>query len=133
STGTPICDVYGAAVSVLAGERTALNFLQRLSGIATQTAAFVEAVAGTGASILDTRKTSPGWRLLEKYAVRIGGGTNHRVGLYDMLLIKDNHIDAAGGIRAAIEAAQVHPLSAELPMVVEVKDLDELQTALDFP
>ena len=129
SQGTPVCDVTGEARSVLSGERTALNFLQRLSGVATKTHRFVEAAAGTKAVILDTRKTTPGWRLLEKYAVRMGGGQNHRMGLYDMVLIKDNHIDAAGGISPAIRAAQ----TTNLPIVVEVKDLDELREALSHP
>jgi len=129
SKGTPVCDVNGDARSVLAGERTALNFLQRLSGVATKTRRFVDAVSETNAVILDTRKTTPGWRLLEKYAVRMGGGQNHRMGLYDMVLIKDNHIDAAGGITPAIRAAQ----TTNLPIVVEVKDLDELREALTHP
>jgi len=124
--GMVICEVRGAGRSVLSGERVALNFLQHLSGIASLTAKFVAAVNGTKAVILDTRKTTPGWRLLEKYAVRMGGGQNHRIGLYDMVLIKDNHIDAAGGITAAVLAAQ----AAALPIEVEVKNLDELCEAL---
>ena len=124
--GTVICEVRGAGRSVLSGERVALNFLQHLSGVASLTAKFVAAVKGTKAVILDTRKTTPGWRLLEKYAVRMGGGQNHRIGLYDMVLIKDNHIDAAGGITAAVTAAQ----AAQLPIEVEVKNLDELCEAL---
>lgn len=124
--GTVICEVRGAGRSVLSGERVALNFLQHLSGIASLTAKFVAAVKGTKAVILDTRKTTPGWRLLEKYAVRMGGGQNHRIGLYDMVLIKDNHIDAAGGITAAVTAVQ----AAALPIEVEVKNLDELCEAL---
>ncbi len=124
--GTVICEVRGAGRSVLSGERVALNFLQHLSGIASLTAKFVAAVKGTKAVILDTRKTTPGWRLLEKYAVRMGGGQNHRIGLYDMVLIKDNHIDAAGGITAAVTAAQ----AAGLPIEVEVKNHDELCEAL---
>jgi len=124
--GTVICEVSGAGRSVLTGERVALNFLQHLSGIASLTAQFVEAVDGTNTVILDTRKTTPGWRVLEKYAVRMGGGQNHRMGLYDMVLIKDNHIDAAGGISNAVNAAR----SAGLPIEVEVKNLDELREAL---
>ncbi|MBN8639218.1 MAG: carboxylating nicotinate-nucleotide diphosphorylase [Anaerolineae bacterium] len=124
--GTVICEVRGAGRSVLSGERVALNFLQHLSGVASLTAKFVAAVKGTKAVILDTRKTTPGWRLLEKYAVRMGGGENHRIGLYDMVLIKDNHIDAAGGITAAVTAVQ----AAALPIEVEVKNLDELCEAL---
>jgi nicotinate-nucleotide pyrophosphorylase (carboxylating) len=98
----PIARLFGPAISILACERVALNFLQRLSGIATLTQEFVEAVALTKAKILDTRKTTPGWRLLEKYAVHCGGGSNHRFGLDDMFLIKENHIAAAGGITAAV-------------------------------
>jgi len=124
--GTVICEVSGLGRSVLSGERVALNFLQHLSGIASLTAQFVEAVDGTNTVILDTRKTTPGWRVLEKYAVRMGGGQNHRMGLYDMVLIKDNHIDAAGGITNAVNAAR----SAGLPIEVEVKNLDELREAL---
>jgi nicotinate-nucleotide pyrophosphorylase (carboxylating) len=102
--------------------------LQHLSGIATLTRAFVDAVAGTRATILDTRKTHPGYRVLEKYAVRVGGGQNHRMSLHDMLLVKDNHIEAAGSISAAVKRARAaHP---DLPIEVEVKDLDELREAL---
>lgn len=132
SPGTLVCEVEGSGRSVLTGERVALNFLQRLSGIATLTAQFVKAVTGTDAVILDTRKTTPGWRLLEKYAVRLGGGHNHRMGLYDMVLIKDNHIDAAGGITAAVEAVRQSPNAAELQVEVEVKTLDELREALSL-
>ena len=128
--GMVVCEVIGAGRSVLTGERVALNFLQHLSGIATLTACFVEAVAGTKAIILDTRKTTPGWRALEKYAVRMGGGSNHRIGLYDMVLIKDNHIDAAGGITAAVDAVRAEPSAQGLAVEVEVKDLDELREAL---
>jgi nicotinate-nucleotide pyrophosphorylase (carboxylating) len=130
--GQVVAEVYGESRSVLAGERVSLNFLQRLSGVATLTAQFVEAVKDTNAIILDTRKTTPGWRMLEKYAVRIGGGQNHRVGLYDMVLIKDNHIEAAGGVLAAIKAAQANPLTAQLPIEVEVKNEQELREALEF-
>ncbi len=98
-----LAHLYGPMASILAGERVALNFLQRLSGIATLTHKFVEAVSGTRAKILDTRKTTPGWRVLEKYAVQCGGGRNHRLGLHDMFLIKENHIAAAGSIAAAVE------------------------------
>lgn len=129
-SGTRICEVTGPAQAVLAGERVALNFLQRLSGIATLTRQFVDGVAGTGAIILDTRKTTPGWRVLEKYAVRMGGGQNHRLGLYDMLLIKDNHIDAAGSITAAVNAARTHAEAGALPIEVEAKDEAELREAL---
>ncbi len=126
--GDVVCEVSGNAQSVLAGERTALNFLQRMSGVATMTRRFVDAVAGTGATILDTRKTHPGWRELDKYAVRMGGGENHRMGLYDIVLIKDNHIDAAGSISAAINA--VREMELHLPIIVEVKNLAELNEAL---
>lgn len=102
--GQLILRMEGSARAILTAERVALNFLQRLSGVATLTRAFVDAVAGTGAAILDTRKTTPGMRALEKEAVRAGGGANHRFGLHDMILIKENHIAAAGGIRAAVEA-----------------------------
>lgn len=102
--GQLVLRLEGSARAILTAERVALNFLQRLSGVATLTRAFVDAVAGTGATILDTRKTTPGMRALEKEAVRAGGGANHRFGLHDMILIKENHIAAAGGIRAAVEA-----------------------------
>jgi len=126
--GDVVAEVEGPARGMLAAERIALNFLQRLSGIATLTRAFVDAVAGTQATILDTRKTHPGYRVLEKYAVRMGGGQNHRTGLYDMILIKDNHIEAAGSITAAVErACAAYP---DLLVEVEVKNLDELHEAL---
>jgi nicotinate-nucleotide pyrophosphorylase (carboxylating) len=113
---------------MLAAERIALNFLQRLSGIATLTRTFVDAIVGTRATILDTRKTYPGYRVLEKYAVGMGGAENHRMGLYDMVLIKDNHVEAAGSITAAVERARA--ACPSLPIEVEVKDLDELREAL---
>ncbi|MBE2268224.1 MAG: carboxylating nicotinate-nucleotide diphosphorylase [Anaerolinea sp.] len=128
--GALVCEVTGAGHSVLSGERVALNFLQHLSGIASLTAKFVAAVKGTQAIILDTRKTTPGWRLLEKYAVRMGGGHNHRMGLYDMVLIKDNHIDAAGGITNAVNLMRAHDAAKTLPVEVEVRTLDELCEAL---
>lgn len=126
--GDLVAEVTGPGREMLAAERTALNFLQRLSGIATLTRAFVDAVAGSGAVILDTRKTHPGYRVLEKYAVRMGGGRNHRMGLYDMMMIKDNHIDAAGSISAAVERARAG--FPDLPIEVEVRNLDELRQAL---
>ena len=126
--GDLVAEVAGPGRSMLASERLALNFLQQLSGIATLTRSFVDTVRGTGATILDTRKTHPGYRVLEKYAVRMGGGTNHRMSLYDMLLVKDNHIEAAGSITAAVErACAAFP---SLPVEVEVKNLDELREAL---
>ena len=128
--GKVICEIHGAGRSVFAGERTALNFMQRLSGIATLTAQFVAAIDGTDALILDTRKTTPGWRALEKYAVRMGGGSNHRMGLYDMVLIKDNHIAAAGGITQAIAAARAADRARGLAIEVEVSDADQLREAL---
>jgi nicotinate-nucleotide pyrophosphorylase (carboxylating) len=131
--GTVICEIFGNGRSVLAGERIALNFLQRLSGIATLTAAYVEAVAGTECIILDTRKTTPGMRQLEKYAVSMGGGHNHRMGLYDEVLVKDNHIDAAGSVTAAVQAVLASPAARDLPIVVEVRTLDELAEALRLP
>jgi len=117
----------GPARPILAGERTGLNILGRLSGIATLTRAFVDAVDGTNAEVLDTRKTTPGLRELEKYAVACGGGRNHRFGLYDGILIKDNHLAVAGSITTAIERAQ----GAGDPVQVEVEDLDGLREALD--
>jgi nicotinate-nucleotide pyrophosphorylase (carboxylating) len=128
---TPSLDlvrVEGPARAVLAGERTALNLLGRLCGVATATRGYVDAVAGTAAGILDTRKTMPGLRVLEKYAVACGGGVNHRMGLYDAFLIKDNHRRIAGGVRPAIALARAaHP---ELAITVEVEDLDQLREAL---
>ncbi len=127
--GDIIATVEGNARSLLTGERTALNLLQRLSGIAERTAVSVEAVKGTNAKIADTRKTTPGLRVLEKYAVRTGGGTNHRFNLADGILIKDNHISAAGGITAAVSAARKnapHTLKIE----VEVETFEQLNEAL---
>jgi nicotinate-nucleotide pyrophosphorylase (carboxylating) len=119
---------HGSARSILAAERTALNFLAHLSGVATLSARYVETVAGTNARILDTRKTTPGLRRLEKAAVAAGGGTNHRLGLFDAFLIKENHIAAAGSIARAVYAARkAHP---ELPVEVEVRNLDETAYAL---
>lgn len=124
-----VARLQGPTRGILSGERVALNFLQRLSGIATLTRAFVEAVAGTGAVILDTRKTTPTLRALEKYAVRMGGAANHRFGLYDMVLIKDNHIQAAGSITEAVRRVRQRN-AAGLPIEVEVRDLAELREAL---
>jgi nicotinate-nucleotide pyrophosphorylase (carboxylating) len=111
---------------VLAAERTALNFLGRLCGVATHTRRFVDAVAGTGVEILDTRKTLPGWRVLDKYAVAVGGGRNHRFGLYDALLIKDNHVAAAGGVGAAVRAARA---AAPSHLMLQVEVESEAQAA----
>jgi nicotinate-nucleotide pyrophosphorylase (carboxylating) len=123
-----VCHVRGPARSVVSGERCALNFLQLLSATATSTAAFVAAVAGTNAQILDTRKTIPGLRLAQKYAVLCGGGLNHRVGLYDAILIKENHILACGGIANAVSAARKN--HDKRPVEVEVESIDELRQAL---
>ncbi len=120
----------GPAAAILSGERTALNFLGRLSGVATTTARFVRAVEGTGARILDTRKTTPGLRALEKAAVAAGGGTNHRGGLYDAILIKENHAAIAGGIAPAVHEALVARPSAAVALEVECRDLDEVDEAL---
>ncbi len=120
----------GPAVSLLTGERTALNFLGRVSGIATLTRQFVDAVAGTRAVILDTRKTVPGLRMLDNLAVARGGGQNHRIGLYDMILIKDNHIDFAGGITAAVERARAAHTGLEIE--VEARTLAHVQEALEL-
>ena len=128
--GTLVAEVEGKGQSVLTGERVALNFLQQLSGVASLTAQFVKAVSGTKAVILDTRKTTPAWRSLEKYAVTMGGGKNHRIGLYDMVMIKDNHIDGAGGITAAVEAVRRHEQAKQVPIEVEVRTLDELREVL---
>ncbi|MHB1192282.1 MAG: carboxylating nicotinate-nucleotide diphosphorylase [Longimicrobiales bacterium] len=127
--GTVLVRVEGRTRGLLVGERTALNFLGRLSGIATLTRRFVDAVAGTGVRILDTRKTTPGWRLLEKAAVRSGGGVNHRAGLHDMVLVKDNHADACGGVARAARAA-IEANDQGLEVEVEVRTLEELEEVL---
>jgi len=133
SPGDVVMRIRGQATSILMGERLALNFMQRMSGIATRTAAVVDRLAGTGCDVLDTRKTTPGIRAFEKWAVRIGGGVNHRIGLYDMILIKDNHVDYAGSMTAALEGVAQY-LAAEnlqaLPVVVEVRDAQEAEEAL---
>jgi nicotinate-nucleotide pyrophosphorylase (carboxylating) len=123
-----LCEITGPARAILTGERTGLNFVQLLSGTATVTRRYVNAVSGTGCQILDTRKTIPGLRLAQKYAVRCGGGSNHRLGLYDMVLIKENHAIAAGGVAQAIAAAR--RASPGVPVEVEVESLDELKAAL---
>ena len=129
--GTTLATVSGSLRSILAAERIALNFLQRLSGVATLTRKFVDAVAGFRAKILDTRKTTPGWRLLEKYAVRMGSGANHRIGLFDGILIKDNHLAGLkGDVRAAVAAARADPGNAGLPVEVEADTLEQLEHAL---
>jgi nicotinate-nucleotide pyrophosphorylase (carboxylating) len=132
SKGRSIAEVHGPARSVYTGERTALNFLQRLSGIATLTRKFSERLTGTGCQLIDTRKTTPGHRLLEKEAVLAGGGKNHRLGLYDGVLIKDNHVAAAGGITEAVRAAR-SGMHALLRIEVEVDTLAQLAEALECP
>jgi nicotinate-nucleotide pyrophosphorylase (carboxylating) len=132
SPGTDICRLEGPLRAILAGERLALNFLQRLSGIATQTRALVERIEGTGARLLDTRKTTPLLRTLEKRAVRAGGGCNHRFGLYDMILIKDTHVAAAGGVGDAIRKAKAfRETCPDIAIEAEVQSFDELQEAAD--
>jgi nicotinate-nucleotide pyrophosphorylase (carboxylating) len=128
--GTVVATVDGSARALLAGERTALNFLQRMSGIATATSAAVAEIAGTNATILDTRKTVPGLRALDKYAVAAGGGTNHRLGLYDAAMIKDTHLGAAPSLGAAIRACRAAGL-APGAITAEVRTVDELDEAID--
>jgi nicotinate-nucleotide pyrophosphorylase (carboxylating) len=138
SQGSGIAEVSGSLRSILAAERISLNFIQRLSGIATQTERYVQAIAGLRCRILDTRKTTPGWRLVEKYAVRCGGGDNHRVGLYDAILIKDNHLaglqitDCKLRIRAAIRRAR-EAAPAGVAIEIEVENLEQLEAALAAP
>ncbi len=128
--GDVVAVAEGRVSALLTAERTALNFLARLSGIASAAARYVEAVEGTGCRVTDTRKTAPGWRALEKAATAAGGAVNHRSGLHDMVLIKENHVRAAGGVRAALEAAVPRAREAGIPVEVEVGSLDELDAAL---
>lgn len=132
SKGEVLMVVDGPSISILTAERTALNFIQRLSGIATQTNAMVSKIADLHTRLLDTRKTTPNMRLLEKYAVKCGGGTNHRIGLYDMIMLKDNHIDFAGGIEPAIDRTHdyLKRQGKNLKIEIEVRDLDELNRVL---
>lgn len=130
AAGDAVAEVRGPVRGILTGERTALNFLARLSGVATLTSRFVDAVANYPAIVLDTRKTTPGWRVLEKYAVRCGGGRNHRMGLFDMVLIKDNHIACVGSLAEAVR--RVRAAGVDLPVEVEVRSLAELEEALDL-
>ena len=130
AAGAPLARVSGSAIGILEAERTALNFVQRLSGIATHTRRFRLAVRGTAAEIVDTRKTTPGWRTLEKYAVRCGGGRNHRLGLYDGILIKDNHIAAVGSVGRAVARAKERG-SRHLRVRAEVESLAQAREALD--
>ncbi len=126
---TVLCSLHGSARHLLSAERTALNFLQTLSATASQTHRYVEAIAGSGAQLLDTRKTLPGLRLAQKYAVRCGGGANHRMGLFDMIMLKENHIIAGGSITQAVKQAKKQ--NPGMPIEVEVETLEELQEALD--
>jgi nicotinate-nucleotide pyrophosphorylase (carboxylating) len=128
AAGTVLATLAGHVRALVSAERASLNFLQTLSGTATTTAAYVEAVGGTRARILDTRKTLPGLRLAQKYAVRCGGGDNHRMGLYDTVMLKENHIRAAGSLAAAVKLARVAQPS--LPLVVEVETIEQLEEAL---
>jgi len=132
--GSILAIASGPLRPILIAERTALNFLQRLSGVASLTSKYVDAVAGTNAKVLDTRKTTPGWRLLEKYGVRAGGGTNHRIGLYDGILIKDNHLAGLGdpetAVRRAVALARSFPGNQGLPVQIEVDTLEQLDQAL---
>jgi len=128
AAGTVLATLAGRSRALVTAERTALNFMQTLSGTATATARYVDALRGTSTRVLDTRKTLPGLRIAQKYAVRAGGGWNHRIGLYDAVMLKENHVRAAGSIAAAIEAARAkHPA---LPLIVEVEDLAQLRDAL---
>lgn len=128
AAGTVLALLEGRSRALVGAERTALNFIQTLSGTATTTAAHVEAIRGTSTTLLDTRKTLPGLRLAQKYAVRVGGGANHRIGLYDAVMLKENHIRVAGSVAAAIAAAR--RMQPALPLIVEVEGLDQLREAL---
>jgi len=132
NAGTVLATLEGPAHALLAGERTALNFVQRMSGVATKTRHYVDRIAGTSTRILDTRKTIPGWRVLDKYAAQAGGAVNHRMGLFDMVMIKDNHITAAGGVRQAITKcmAEMHG-RASVKIEVEAQSLDDVREILD--
>ncbi len=131
--GTKLATIAGSMRTILTGERTALNFMQRLSGVATKTRQFVDRVAGLPVQVLDTRKTTPGWRLLEKYAVKMGGGANHRIGLYDGILIKDNHLAALAGdsdpIGAAVRLARKE-VGSSVPVEIEVESLEQFDRAI---
>ncbi|MFN8144928.1 MAG: carboxylating nicotinate-nucleotide diphosphorylase [Bacteroidia bacterium] len=129
-----VMEIEGSVMSMLKAERLLLNCMQRMSGIASLTKRYVDAVKGTGAKILDTRKTTPNFRLFEKWAVSLGGGVNHRFGLYDMILIKDNHVDASGGIKKALQKANDYLKSngKELQIEIETRNLDEVKQVLEF-
>ena len=133
SKGDVVLRIQGPARSILSAERLALNFMQRMSGIASMTRKAMDMLEGTGTRVLDTRKTTPGLRAFEKWAVALGGGTNHRMGLYDMILVKDNHVDYAGGMTEAIRNVQLYfeQGGARVPVEVEVRDMQELRAALD--
>lgn len=128
--GTILAEVEGSTHSILTGERLALNLMQRLSGIATRTDTFVQALEGLPTRLVDTRKTTPGHRMLEKYAVRVGGGANHRFGLYDAVMIKDNHIKGAGGIRQAVSRARAN-IPHTMTIEVETESLEQVEEALE--
>lgn len=131
--GDIVFRVKGRAISILTSERTVLNYMQRLSGVATNTMEYVRLLSGTNTKLLDTRKTTPTMRILEKYAVKVGGGTNHRMGLYDMIMLKDNHIDFAGGISNAIDKTREYLKKNNLSMKIEieVRNFDELAQVLE--
>ena len=131
-SGDVVFIVQGSSHSILQAERLVLNFMQRMSGIATNTNRYVEKLSGLNTKVLDTRKTTPGMRVLEKMAVKIGGGKNHRMGLYDMIMIKDNHIDFAGGIEKAIEKIQIYldEYGKKIPVEIEVRNMDELSQVM---
>jgi nicotinate-nucleotide pyrophosphorylase (carboxylating) len=131
--GDIVLEINGNSISMLTAERTTLNFMQRMSGIATQTALYAETLKGLHTKVIDTRKTTPGMRILDKWAVRLGGGGNHRMGLYDMILIKDNHVDFAGGISAAIDATHLYQKKNELslPIEIETRNLNEVNEAIE--
>ena len=133
--GTLCAELKGNLHAILTGERTALNFIQRMSGVASLTFRFMQKIKHTRAKIIDTRKTTPLWRMLEKYAVTVGGGANHRMGLYDMFLIKDNHIAAAGGIGPAVRKVLEYNKTSSVPLAIEVetKNLSEVREALEYP
>lgn len=131
--GSEICNIKGNKRNILTAERTALNFMQRMSGIATKTREYVDLLECTNTKVLDTRKTTPGLRFIEKEAVKFGGGTNHRFGLYDMIMLKDNHIDFSGGIKNAIERANdyLKKNNLNIPIEIEVRDFSELKQVLE--
>jgi len=129
--GEQFGEVEGPIYSILTGERTSLNFLQRLSGIATETATYVKELEGTNIKLLDTRKTTPGWRVAEKYAVLVGGGHNHRMGLFDGVMLKDNHVDAAGSIKEAVELVKRN-IPSTVKVEIEVRNHDEARQAAEY-